>query len=250
MNLYNGLRGISITCSALCAAALLGSVPSAALAGNFSVSPLRVEMKGSHRLEVLTITNADDAPLSIQVELKAWSQQSGEEQLDDTHELLVTPPIFKMGPHGQQVVRIALRRDADPTRELDYRVLLTEIPPPPSKDFSGMQVALRLSLPIFVAPAVAEHSELNWSAQWQADGTVQVTANNSGNAHTRVTDFDVQFGSADRTTHVGVTRYVLPQSSVSWLVKPPEGIEAHSVLRVQGGGDRGQFSAGVTDVGA
>lgn len=249
MNLNNRLRGISITCAALCGAALLGAVPTAALAGNFSVSPLRVEMKGSHRLEVLTITNAEDAPLSIQVELKNWSQQAGEEQLEDTRELLVTPPIFKIGPHGQQVVRIALRREPDAARELDYRVLLTEIPPPPSKDFSGMQVALQLSLPIFVAPPVAVHSELNWSAQWQPDGSVQITASNSGNAHTRVTDFDVQFGSADRTSHVGVTRYVLPQSSVSWIVKPPEGIEAHVALRVQGAGDRGQFGAGVSDAG-
>jgi len=70
-----------------------------------------------------------------------------------------------------------------------------------------------------------------------------------GTDHTRVTDFDVQFGSADRTSHVGVTRYVLPQSSVSWIVKPPEGIEAHVALRVQGAGDRGQFGAGVSDAG-
>jgi fimbrial chaperone protein len=249
VNLYSGLRAISITCSALGGAALLGALPSLALAGNFSVSPLRVEMKGSHRLEVLTITNADDAPLTIQVELRNWTQPEGQERLDETHELLVTPPIFKMAPHGQQVVRIALRRDADPTRELDYRVLLTEIPAPPAKDFSGMQVALQLSLPIFVAPPVAEHGELNWSAQWQTDGTVQITASNSGNAHTRVTDFDVQFGSAERATHVAVTRYVLPQSSVSWVVKPPEGLADHVALRVQGTGDRGELAAAVSDAG-
>lgn len=250
MNLYQRLRAISITCSVLCGAALVGAAPSPACAGNFSVSPLRVEMKGSHRLEVLTITNADDAPLSIQIELKNWRQQGGDELLDETHDLLVTPPIFKMAPHGQQVVRIALRRDADPLRELDYRVLLTEIPAPPSKDFSGMQVALQLSLPIFVAPPVFEHSELNWTAKWLADGTVQISASNSGNAHMRVTDFDVQFGSTDRVTHVGVTRYVLPQSSVSWTVRPPEGSAAHVALKVQGASDRGEFSAGVTDTGA
>jgi fimbrial chaperone protein len=250
VNLNNCLRGISITCSALCGAALLGVAPSPALAGNFSVSPLRVEMKGSHRLEVLTITNADDAPLSIQIELKSWTQPAGQEQLDETHDLLVTPPIFKMAPHGQQVIRIALRRDADPLRELDYRVLLTELPAPPSKDFSGMQVALQLSLPIFVAPPVYEHTELSWSARWLADGTVLVTASNSGNAHTRVTDFDVQFGGAERVAHVAVTRYVLPQSSVSWTVTPPAGSASHVALKVQGASDRGDFEAGVTDAGA
>ena len=92
MNLYPGLRGISITCSLLYGAAVFALLPTAAAAGNFSVSPLRVEMKGSHRLEVLTITNSDDAPLSIQIELKNWSQQGGQEQLEDTHDLLVTPP--------------------------------------------------------------------------------------------------------------------------------------------------------------
>jgi fimbrial chaperone protein len=207
-------------------------------------------MKGTHRLDVLTITNADDTPLTIQVELKLWTQQSGEEHLEDTRELLVTPPIFKMPPHGTQVVRIALRRDADPLRELDYRVLLTEIPAPPAKDFSGMQVALQLSLPIFVAPPVAEHSDLTWSAQWLADGAVQITASNSGNAHARVTDFDLQFGATERSAHVAVSHYVLPQSTVSWTVKPPEGIGPHTALQVHGAGDQGEFTVDVPDSGS
>jgi len=252
VNAYKRLRSISITCRTrrLSLALLVAGVPLAVAAGDFSVSPLRVEMKGTHRLEVLTISNADDAPLTIQVELKQWTQHAGEDILEDTHDLLVTPPIFKMPPHGTQVVRIALRRDADPLRELDYRVLLTEIPAPPAKDFSGMQVALQLSLPIFVAPPVVEDSDLGWSAQWLADGSVRITANNSGNAHTRVTDFVLQFDDPERSAHVAVSHYVLPQSTVSWTVKPPEGIGPHTALKVHGTGDGGEFTADVQDSGS
>jgi fimbrial chaperone protein len=251
MNVYNRRRSIAITRpgQTVCAALLLAATPFAC-AGNFGVSPLRVDLKAAHRLEVLTVTNSDDQPLAIQVQLLLWSQQDGEEQYVDTRDLLATPPIFKMGPHGQQIIRIALRREPDPARELDYRVLITEIPQPPAKDFSGLQIALRMSLPIFVAPAVPEHAELQWQAHWSSDGSLQISATNAGNAHAKVTDFDVRFDGSDSPAHVAVTRYVLPGSRVSWTLRPEGGTNRQAAIHLHGTTDRGEFAADVADVGS
>jgi fimbrial chaperone protein len=251
MKPQNSARWLAITRLDLTIGALLLSLGAqGALAGSFSVSPLRVEMKGKERLEVLTINNGEDTPLKIQVDLKDWSQSGGEDQYADTHELLATPPVFTMPPHGQQVLRIALRRPSDAARELEYRVFLTELPPPPSEGFSGMQVALQLSLPVFVDPPVASQASLAWHAAWQSDGSVRVTATNTGNAHARVSDFELQFGSPERSAPVSVSRYILPQSQVSWLVKPPDGAAPHTSLQVQGHSDRGEFTSTVPEGGA
>lgn len=251
MNAHSSLRRLCITRPDLTiAAALLALAAPLAAAGSFSVSPLRVELKDKQRLEVLTINNAADEPLKIQVELKDWSQADGEDRYADSHDLLATPPVFSMPAHGQQVLRVALRRSADASRELDYRVFLTELPPPPPDGFSGMQVALQLSLPVFVAPPVTTQAVMAWRARWDADGSVRLTVSNSGNAHARISDFDLQFGDPAHSAPVSVSRYVLPHSEVSWSVTPPQGAAAHVPLKVQGHSDRGDFNSPVTEDGA
>ena len=37
------------------------------------------------------------------------------------------------GTHGEQIVRVGLRRGPDPQRELAYRLYLQEVPPPPKR---------------------------------------------------------------------------------------------------------------------
>ena len=66
---------------------------------------------------------------------------------------MATPPIFTVPPKGTQVIRVGLRRAADAQQGLSYRMFLQEVPPPPRQGLQGLQVALRLSLPVFVMPA-------------------------------------------------------------------------------------------------
>jgi len=221
----------------------------AAQAGQYSVSPLRLDLKASRRLDVLTVMNAADEPLSIQVQLVSWSQHDGEDQYGDTHELLATPPIFKIPAHGQQIIRVALRREADAARELDYRVFVTEVPPPPAKDFSGAQVALRMSLPIFVAPAAPDNAPLRWQARWNDDGSLALSATNPGNAHVKVTDFEVKLAGVDAPLRADVARYVLPQSTVTWTIKSAGNPPHNAALHLHGASDRGQFESDVAYLG-
>ncbi len=95
-------------------------------------------------------------------------------------------------------MRVALRHDPDPNRELAYRLLLTEVPQSTDKNFTGLRVALQLSLPVFIKPAAAATPSLAWHGLWQADGTLSVTASNSGAAHLQISDFSLQFTGNDR----------------------------------------------------
>jgi len=221
-----------------------------AAAGNFSVAPVRVELQGSQRTAVITVHNNDSAPLLIQVSTLAWSQTGGEEKYDATRELLATPPIFTLPAQGEQIVRIALRREPDATRELDYRLMLAEVPQSADKDFTGLRVALHLSLPVFVKANSASAPALSWSGQWQSDGTLTVSATNTGLTHLQVSDFNLSFAGTDQSVHAAVTRYVLPGSTVTWQLKPAGGVPHAVAAVIHGYSDQGDFQADLALAGS
>jgi fimbrial chaperone protein len=201
---------------------LMGAVIAApALAGSFNISPIRVELTGGHRTAVLTMTNEEEDPVVVQVHVLAWSQQSGEEELVDTRELLVTPPVLQIAGGKDQILRVALRREPDPAKEMTYRVVFEEVPQAAPANFSGLRVALRMSVPVFVAP-VHSHAtaELQWEAHSLADGRYEVAATNVGTGHLQVTDFDVQLPGAADPVRGLTAKYVLPGSRMTWILQP------------------------------
>ncbi len=227
---------------ALLAMGVLAAAAEAA-ASTLSVAPIRVELSSATRTAMLTVRNQEDTPVTVQARPAAWSQPDGGEQLDDTRELLVTPPIFTIPPRGQQVLRLALTREVDPARELDYRLVLTELPPPTPTETTGLKVALRITLPVFVAAQTRAAPDLAWSHSWLADGTLRVEAVNHGTAHLQILDFDVQ--SAARPVpglHSDHSHYLLPGTKVHWELHPAGSLDRSAQLLIRGHSDAGDFT--------
>src|SRR6187551_884973 len=65
----------------------------AAVAGAFNVSPVRVELSAADRTQALTVRNEGGEPSVVQVQMLAWSQDSGQDVLQPTTDLLVSPPV-------------------------------------------------------------------------------------------------------------------------------------------------------------
>jgi fimbrial chaperone protein len=229
---------------------LLAALP--ASASTFNISPIRAELTGVHRTGVLTLTNADDDAVVVQVRVVAWSQQNGEEHLDETRDLLVAPPVLQIPAKGEQIVRVALRREPDALRELTYRVIFEEVPQAAPANFTGLRVALRLSVPIFVAPVHGQAAAaLTWEAHRLQDGVVEVAATNHGTGHLQISDFELGSGSGSGLKGI-TSKYVLPGSRMTWTLKSnalPDGILSArpngSGTVIHGHSDQGDFSADV-----
>ena len=220
-----------------------------AAAGTFSIAPVRIELAGAQRTAVLTVHNDDAAPLVVQLSVLNWAQPAGGESYAATRDLLATPPVFTLPPNGEQIVRVALRRDPDAARELDYRLLLAEVPQPIDKNFTGLRVALRLSIPVFVKAASPVPAALAWRAQWLDDGGLAVSASNTGQTHQQVSDFTLHFAGSEGTARGVVSRYVLPGSTVTWKIAPPAGVARASAMSIRGASDQGNFQADVALAG-
>jgi fimbrial chaperone protein len=240
-------RRIDFVSNLIALTALATALP--AVAGTFSISPVRVELSAQQRTEALTVRNESaDREVVIQAQALEWSQREGQDLLTETRDVIVTPPVFTLAANAQQIVRVAVRRAADPKRELTYRLILQEVPPEAPKNFTGLQVALRLSLPIFVAPQGKAAPMLAWGATWQPDGSLQVSATNQGDVHAQVIDFTVQPKGSAPVMKNSVVKYVLPGATTTWLLQPPAdtlqaNILKQSTLQLRGASDRGEISA-------
>jgi fimbrial chaperone protein len=222
---------------------LLAAVGTAA-ASTLGVAPVRIELKPPATIAVLTVRNQEDAPVVVQARPAVWSQHDDHDQLDDTHELLVTPPLFTIPPKGEQVLRVALLRKPDPARELDYRVVLSEVPPPPDPDSRELRVALRITLPVFVAAQLRTAADLSWTHTALPDGTLRISAQNHGTQHVQILDFDVASADhAEQKLHTNNARYLLPGGgSAHWELSAAPGLSPGTRLLIHGRSDAGDFS--------
>lgn len=146
------------------AAAWLACTILGAQAGSFTVTPLRVVLTAASTTGTLVIENGADEPVLMQSQPMAWSQVNGRDVLEETRELLVSPPIFRVGARSAQTVRVGLMGQAHASRQLTYRLLLQEVPPPLKPGRQAIGVALQLSLPVFVASREPASQRLRWQA--------------------------------------------------------------------------------------
>ena len=228
--------------STLALAAWLAAAGSAA-AGSFSLAPIRLEMDRGHSTGVLTLHNDADAPVTIQIETVAWSQPADADHYAPSRDLIVTPPVFVVPPKGEQIVRVARRAKADADSELPYRLFFQEVPDSTPQSGTGLKIALRVGIPVFViAPGAAP--ELTFSAASDTAGALEITATNHGRAHVQITDFEVRNESGAVLGAVSGSRYLLPGASARWTVTPA-GATPSGVLKIRGHGDRGEIAADV-----
>jgi len=219
---------------------LLLMAPCVATAGAFTIAPVRVELGPARRTEALTVRNEADHPVLIQVETHAWSQVDGEDRLEATTDALATPPVFTLPAGGQQIVRVALRRAVASDRELQYRLVLQEVPPEAPVAATELRMALRISLPVFVSPASASAPVLHWQAVREGGDRLTLVAENTGNAHAQIVDFQLSGdGRTGKRIEGMESRYVLPGSRVRWSLTPSGGVPEATELNLRANSDRG-----------
>ncbi|HEX8191411.1 MAG TPA: fimbria/pilus periplasmic chaperone [Allosphingosinicella sp.] len=205
----------SLTAALLAAAAAAtAAVPGAARAGSLSVDPIRLEITQGRRTATLRVRNQEQAPVTIRAYALAWSQVDGEDRYEDSAAVIVSPPIFTIPAGGTQLIRVGLRNpSADPRA---YRLMVEEVPQ--ASPGGGVQVALRLNLPLFAMMNAGTAAELGWAASRGADGRWTVEAVNNGSNYVRVEPAAAEAATGvdfDNNANLGV---VLPGSRKRWVV--------------------------------
>jgi len=138
------MRRIFLCCSAL---ALFCSLP-VAQAG-VEIGGTRVVYDGKMKQATIGINNPDDKPYLIQ----SWVNKRADS--DDAGEMFITtPPLFRLEPHSQNSVRIALTGSTLPQdRESVYWLNIKSIPSTDKNASNDLKIAVKNTMKLFYRPA-------------------------------------------------------------------------------------------------
>lgn len=167
-------------------AAVLSGAWLPAVGGEFSVTPISVELKPGTMSETLTVANFAKEKLRVNVRLMEWTQDAqGKDVYQDSNDLIYFPRQMEVAPNGKHLVRVGLKTPAGPV-ERTYRLFIEE-QPDASAESNRSQVAFlfRFGVPVFVPPAVPK-PQPEVSDPTLKGGKLSVVVRNTGNQHFRV----------------------------------------------------------------
>lgn len=209
-----------------------------AAAGSFQVDPVSIELVQGRRSASLSIRNRDSRPVSIRVRLYRWTQVDGADVYTETNELIASPPIFTVAANARQLIRIGPRAAVAGGA---YRVIVEEIPPARAPG-SGIQVALRVNLPLHIVPAGEARAALSWRAWRDTDGRIVVEASNSGARHGQVAGLAALDAAGRQTLLSAQAGTVLPGGTRRWNVGAHPQFASGAPLQLSVRGARGQVT--------
>lgn len=242
----DGVVVAALACVAWCA----GGVATAS-AAVLSIMPVHIELTRAQPFGALTVRNEGAEAVTLQLEAAAWSRAGNADLYAPTPDVVVSPAVVSVAPGASQIVRIGIRGRSPAGRELAYRVFMQEMPRF-STESTDPPVALRVAVPVFVAPdplvepaSGRDHAPLLWFAR-PAPGGVNLSASNPGRTHVRVRDITVTRMPGERaaTGRAGLA-YVFPGQQQDWFVglgaEPAPGVRVH----VSASSDAGPIEADV-----
>lgn len=196
-----------------------------AYGGSFNILPLKIFFDPQKRTDVLKIKNTGEKPVTIKVNVLVWAQDEKSKELDvyqPAKDVAFMPRILtiKAGEEG----KIKLGYDKKPSKsEQSFRVFIEEVP---QVDTEGMalRMALRMSIPIFVAPEKKAEPRGEISATALSKGSLSFHVKNSGNTHffikaVRVVGLDGSGKLVDTINDKGW--YVLPGAKRPYVIAIP-----------------------------
>ncbi len=194
-------------------------------AANLSINPVLITLDNTRSIGALNLINRGEEPVVMQAAIRAWDVEDGEDRYTETDALIVTPPVFTVAPAQEQVVRVGLRRPAANNVEQSFRVFLEQSPANPADEEeqgpTGIQVTLRIGIPVFIAPDGPVSREIEWYVESIADKRLRITAVNRGNVHVRVQRLALLDEGGQPLVQNEDLTYLLPGSTRYWTLEPP-----------------------------
>jgi fimbrial chaperone protein len=157
-----------------------------AYAASLQISPVGIRLAAGQRASAITLQNMGAAPIYGQVRVYLWEQRDGEDVLTPTRELLASPPIVQIASQSSQAIRLVLASAAARTGEQAYRVLIDELAAEGDTAGKGVDIRLRYSVPVFLAPPIDGGREsLDWRV-FRRDGQWMLRVRNNGQLHAQI----------------------------------------------------------------
>ncbi len=185
-------------------------------AASLRVSPILIDA-GNATDMALTLRNQDVRPIDAQVRVFRWLQKDGQDDLEPTEDVVVSPPILTIAPEQDYTVRLQRTLGARPVGEEAYRVVVDELPNPNRQRNGTVAMVLRYVIPAFFYAPDTGQPRLKWSLR-QQKGHLTLTAENTGEEHIQISNLGIRERGHIQVLQKGLAGYVLGHSSREWTL--------------------------------
>lgn len=161
-----------------------------AIGADFSVTPIRAELKPGAMSETITVTNDSATRLRVGVKLMEWTQDAdGKDVYKESGDLVYFPRQMDVEPGAKRLVRVGAKSPAVGS-ERAYRLFIEEMPDPNAPASTAVTFYFRFGVPIFVPPAGGK-PVLEIGDPKLEKGRLSQPITNAGNQHLRLTRLTV-----------------------------------------------------------
>jgi len=218
-------------------AVLLASalIAAAGHAASLQISPIRIDLPSVPGAGALQLRNQGDVPIHAQVRVFRWTQSGRDDVLEPTDTVVASPPIIRIAPGDQQLVRVVHPQAAAAAAgETTYRLLIDELPQGDNGPASGVRVQLRYSVPVFVGTPDAGVVPPLRFALLKDGGEWRLVARNDGNRHAQISDVTlIGRGGTKYAVTAGLLGYALAKSGRQWSLPPERGMAPSAGWRLE-----------------
>jgi fimbrial chaperone protein len=222
-------RRFALACVLALACAQVGAT-------GLQVAPTTLTLGLKQNAEGLWLSNTGAETLHAQVRVYAWSQAGGEDHLEPSRSLAISPPMLQLDPGARQLVRV-IRVGTPPTHiEAAYRIIVDELPveasagtpaPAATGGNSALKFVLRYSVPVFVA-ADGESAPAPQGRLRRDGPTPVLEVHNDGGIHAQLGNLALIDAQGHRSELVpGLIGYVLPGATMHWPLNAESTFFAH-----------------------
>jgi fimbrial chaperone protein len=189
-------------------------------AASLQVAPVLVEVPAPGAAATMKLRNEGNQPLDAQIRVFQWTQVDGADVLTPTNDVVASPPVASLRPNTDYTVRIVRTKKEPVAKEEAFRLLIDELPQAAPGAASGVNIALRYSIPVFFTTPASAAPKLKWELQQRANKPV-IVASNAGDRRIRLAKLKVTDGKGGIANFGdGLAGYVLGHSARVFAVPP------------------------------
>jgi fimbrial chaperone protein len=210
-----------------------------AAAQSLQIAPLMIDLPPNAASSVLTLQTDSREGVAVQARVFRWSQASGEDKLEKTEDVVVSPPVLTIRngtPSTLRLVRIAKTPAAG---EETYRVVIDELPNRKKLQAGTVALTVRQSLPVFFAGDDVRPGSLVWKVAGR-NGKLVLEATNAGQRRVKLVKLAVTDGASRDLVKNGGLAYVLGGQTKTWELS---GAAAGKTLTIKAESDTGPINA-------
>lgn len=218
-------------------AALLFSSGLACADANFQIWPIYPRLEHTEKATAIWLKNVGTADALVQIRVYKWEQIDGKDSYTEQTDIIASPPIVKIKPGDNNMLRLSRAQALSEGREHAYRIIVDELPitieAQNASTKARVNFQMRYSIPLFAygkglgsgfneasskenAKNALAKPLLTWSLQADAQGQTHLFLHNRGLKFARLGSIALsKQGTALGADNKPLSAYVLAQSSTS-----------------------------------